>query len=145
MYPPEHPLAAFRFHVEFRPRFSDLDAFGHVNNARFFTYFEEGRSGYLRRLGIFLPPASPVSLVVQKAECTYLVPVRHHHLVQVHVRAADWGKSRFSFHYALWLPEEDRLAAGGSTRMAAWHLGRRQSTEIPGDHAEKMRAFEQGA
>ena len=24
-------------------RFSDLDALGHVNNAVFFTYFEEGR------------------------------------------------------------------------------------------------------
>jgi hypothetical protein len=65
--------------------------------------------------------------------------------VQVHVRAADWGKSRFGFHYAPWLPEEDMLAASGSTRMAAWHLGRRQATEIPRDHAESMRVFEQGA
>ena len=143
MYPPQHPLSAYKFHVEFRPRFSDLDAFGHVNNARYFTYFEEGRSGYLGRLGIFMPPASPVSIVIQRAECTFLLPVLHHHLVRVYVRADDWGKSRFSFHYALWLPEEDLLAASGSTRVAAWHLKSRRSTAIPADFLEKMRAFEE--
>jgi acyl-CoA thioester hydrolase len=144
MYPPEHPLAGFKFQVEFHPRFSDLDAFGHVNSARFFTYFEEGRTGYLGRLDIFRPPASRVSIVVQHAECTYLAPVLHHHLVQVHVRALDWGKTHFSFQYALWLPEKYRLAAQGSTRVVAWDLTRRQSTDIPQDYLEKMRAFEKG-
>jgi len=141
---PDHPLAPFRFQVQFNPRFSDLDAFGHVNNARYLTYFEEGRVGYLRALGIFLPPASPISLVITRAECSYLSPVLHHHQVQVHVRAADWGRAKFTFHYAVWLPEEDLLAATGSTKAVAWHLGQRKPTAIPAEFLERMRAFEAG-
>ncbi len=140
----EHPLAKFRFCVEFRPRFSDLDAFGHVNNARFLTYFEESRVAYLSRLGIFLPPASPVSIVIQRAECVYHAPILHHHLVQVHLRAAGWGRSHFDFHYAIWLPEEDILAAEGVTRAVAYDLAKRKAAPIPPEFLAIMRRFEGG-
>ena len=144
MQPTDHPLAQFRFQVGFNPRFSDLDAFGHVNNARYLTYFEEGRVGYLRALGIFLPPASPISIIITRAECSYLSPVLHHHQVQVHVRAADWGRAKFTFHYAIWLPEEDLLAATGCTKAVAWHLGQRKPTAIPAEFLERMKVFEAG-
>lgn len=141
----ENPLAPYHFQVELRPRFSDLDAFGHVNNARYFTYFEEARSAYLEHLGILLPPASPVSIVIQHAECTYLAPVQPRQLVRVHLRSHDWGHSHFSFSYALWLPREEHLAATSASRVVAWDLKQRRSTAIPPDCLEKMLAFEQGS
>ncbi|MFH1057322.1 MAG: thioesterase family protein [Pseudomonadota bacterium] len=139
------PPAGFRHHLELRPRFIDLDAFGHVNNARFLTYFEEGRISYLRSLGIFAPPASRVSLVIAQAEVKYLHPILHRHVVQVHVRSQDWGRAQFRFQYAIWLPEPGALAATGSTQAVAWDLDRRKPTAIPPEFAEKMRAFEAGS
>lgn len=140
----EHPLARFRFHLQFKPRFSDLDAFGHVNHTRFFTYFEEGRVAYMRHLGIFIPPNSQLSIVLQRAECQYLAPVHHHHLVEVHLCTSDWGRKSFSFHYAIWLPEEDILAAKGHTRAVSFHVGNRKPTDIPEDYLRAMQGFEAG-
>lgn len=141
---PAAPPAGFRHQLELRPRFNDLDAFGHVNNARFLTYFEEARISYLQALGIFVPPGSRVSLIIAQAEVKYLHPILHRHLVQVHVRSLAWGRVQFSFQYAIWLPEPGVLAATGSTQAVAWDLDRRKPTAIPPDFAEKMRAFEAG-
>ena len=35
-------------------RFKDIDAMGHVNNALYFTYFEEARKSFLKRYLIYL-------------------------------------------------------------------------------------------
>jgi acyl-ACP thioesterase len=40
-------------------RFRDIDAMGHVNNAVFFTFFEEGRSAFLRRVLLCMKCPSP--------------------------------------------------------------------------------------
>ncbi len=135
-------LSQFNFHIEFHPRFSDLDAFGHVNNARIFTYFEEARVAYLKHLGIFLPHVSPISIVIQRAECSFLAPIMHHHLVQVFIRSQRWGVRSFDFSYAVWLPEEDLLAATGSTRAVSYDLSKRRSAPIPPEYLERMKGFE---
>ncbi|MBU2497282.1 MAG: thioesterase family protein, partial [Proteobacteria bacterium] len=36
--------------TELAVRFRDIDAMGHVNNAVFFTYFEEGRKAFLEEV-----------------------------------------------------------------------------------------------
>jgi hypothetical protein len=41
----------FRAHFEVEVRFRDLNAFGHVNNAVYATYFEGARLGYVRAIG----------------------------------------------------------------------------------------------
>lgn len=144
MFPNDHPLAPFRFHLEFRPRVSDLDARGQVNSARFFTYFEEARAAYLSRLGLLASTSTPAMLLIQRDTCRYQAPVQHHHLVQVFLRTADWGRRSFSFHYALWLPEEDRLAALGTTRVQCLNPATGRTCDLPEEFRELMQAFEQG-
>lgn len=142
MFSKDHPLADFRFHLEFRPRLSDLDPQGQVNNARFFTYFEEARAAYLRRLGLLA--AQPLALVIQRNTCTYQAPVQHHHLVQVFLRTAGWSRRGFVFHYALWLPEEDRLAALGSTRVVCLNPATGRGCALPAEFCAAMQRFEAG-
>ncbi len=141
---PGHPLQLFRFSLEFRPRFSDLDPLGRVSNSRFFTYFEEARMAYLARLGLFGPATPGPRLLVVRDTCRYQLPVRHHHLVQVHLRTADWTSRSFNFHYALWLPEEDLLAAEGVTRVTCINPATRRPCNLPAEYLEIMRAFELG-
>ena len=48
----------FRYSRTIEVRFRDLDGMDHVNNAVFFTYFEQGRVGYWRALGMDPPPGA---------------------------------------------------------------------------------------
>ena len=138
------PLQAFRFSLEFRPRFSDLDPLGRVSNSRFFTYFEEARLAYLARLGLFAPQMDGPRLLVVQDTCRYQLPIQHHHLIQVHLRTADWTTRSFRFHYLLWLPEEDILAAEGMTRVTCVNPATRRPCKLPEEYLEVMRAFERG-
>ncbi len=140
----DHPLALFRFHLDFSPRFSDLGASGQVSSPRFFNYFEEARAAYLKRLSLLAEDTLPVSLLVARDTCRYRVPIQHHHLVQIHLRTADWGRRAFSFHYALWLPEEDLLAAQGHTRVQCLNPITQRACDLPEEFLRVMRLFEQG-
>ncbi|RJX33969.1 MAG: acyl-CoA thioesterase [Desulfarculus sp.] len=144
MFSKDHPLEGFRFHLEFRPRLSDLDPQGQVHNARFFTYFEEARAAYLQRLGLLAAKPQPLALLIQRNTCRYHAPVQHHHLVQVFLRTADWGRRGFCFHYALWLPEEDCLAAMGSTRVACLNPATGRGCALPAEFCRVMQRFEAG-
>ena len=54
-----------RFHNQQLVRWDDIDAFGHVNNAKYLTYIQEARFLW-----------SPLlEMVVAKAEVDYLVPI----------------------------------------------------------------------
>lgn len=79
-------------------RFSDLDGYGHVNGAVYFTYLETARVKLFRgpfkeisRKGIFL--------VVAQAECTYKLPILFSDSVVVTVWIKRIGRSSFDLEY----------------------------------------------
>jgi acyl-CoA thioester hydrolase len=81
-------------------RFSDLDAYGHVNSAVYFTYLETARvklfSDFFREVseqGIFT--------LVARAECDYKVPITLHDEVMVTLWVARTGRSSFVLEYQL--------------------------------------------
>ncbi len=42
----------FKYHYPIEVRFGDLDAYWHVNNARFLVYIEHARSRYVQEMGL---------------------------------------------------------------------------------------------
>jgi len=46
-----HPMAEFNYYHPIEVRYGDLDPQGHVNNARYLTYFEQARINYIAHLG----------------------------------------------------------------------------------------------
>jgi acyl-CoA thioester hydrolase len=44
-------MPGFHYYHPIEVRYGDLDPQGHVNNARYLTYLEQARIGYIRHLG----------------------------------------------------------------------------------------------
>jgi len=63
-----------RFTLTIPIRFRDLDAMGHVNNATFLTYFEEGRKEFFIHV---LKSSSPKDFpfILAQVTCQYLRPI----------------------------------------------------------------------
>jgi acyl-CoA thioester hydrolase len=59
-------------HYPVRVRFSDVDVYGHVNNVKYFEYFQEARMLMNGRLWEGL---DPVSLVVAQTDVDYRIPI----------------------------------------------------------------------
>ncbi|MFJ9390997.1 acyl-CoA thioesterase [Nocardioides sp. NPDC101246] len=56
-------------------RFSDVDAYGHVNNVKYFEYFQESRLALMKRLSSHNDIKSWPSVVVAQTDVTYHAPV----------------------------------------------------------------------
>ncbi|WP_240181641.1 thioesterase family protein [Nocardioides sp. 616] len=68
----------YQLHV----RFSDVDVYGHVNNVKYFEYFQEARVQLLDSLGREMPQEGGVGVVVARTEVGYRRPI--------HVRAQPY-------------------------------------------------------
>jgi acyl-CoA thioester hydrolase len=79
-------------------RFRDLDAMGHVNNAVFFTYFEEGRKRFFTD---GRTKANDFNFILARVECDYVSPVLLNHQPCLEMWVSDIGSKSFTFTYRL--------------------------------------------
>ena len=62
-------------HYPLHVRFSDVDAYGHVNNVKYFEYFQEARIPMMERLGRDLGGAADMHVVVAQTDVDYKAPI----------------------------------------------------------------------
>lgn len=82
-------------------RFADLDAMGHVNNATFFTYFEQARMHYFRHALNRPWDWDTAGIIVVRNEADYRVPVFLHDQLQIRVTCTHIGSKSLTMEYAV--------------------------------------------
>lgn len=96
--------------------FRDLDALGHVNNAVYFSYFEQARIGYgLRLLGTATLRMLP--FIVAEATATYLKPAYYGDELEAGVRVVNIGTKSFVMEYGLWRRDGETVARGRTVQV----------------------------
>ena len=79
-------------------RFSDIDSMGHVNNAVYLTYFEEGRKNFvLSVFGIVHP--EDYNFILAHISCDFLKPISISDMVTLEIWVGEIGGKRFDFIY----------------------------------------------
>lgn len=117
--PDELPDAAQHVHTATVPvRWGDLDAAGHVNNSRFFTYFEEARVDWLGTAleGPLFAKSGPV---LANATCDFKQPLTHPASLLIDVYATPPGNSSTKTAYDAKLERSDERVATG-TAVLVW-------------------------
>ncbi|MFK5927766.1 MAG: thioesterase family protein [Desulfuromusa sp.] len=90
----------FNFNIPIEIRFVDLDAYGHVNNALFFTYLETARVKLFQQyFGAFLD--SELMFLVVRAECDYRLPIELNDPLQIAISIDQVRHSSFNFSYRM--------------------------------------------
>jgi acyl-CoA thioester hydrolase len=88
-------------------RWSDMDTYGHVNNARFLTLYEEARVALMfagaRQQGV---SSLEQGVVISRHEVDYLRPVDYQDPVRVELWIAEIRASRFVVEYEMFAREE---------------------------------------
>ncbi len=123
------------FELEIKPRFRDIDALGHVNNAVYFTYMEQARTEYYlkianaKRLG-------EIEFILASAKCDFRSPVAFGETVVVRAWPAHIGDSSFTLRYEMRVKEDGRLAAEGESVQVAYDYAARKTRPMP-EHFRK--------
>ena len=89
-----------KFTVDLNVRFRDLDALGHVNNAVYFTYFEEGRKNFFDSL---YPERDlyDFRFVLAHIRCDFIKQATLRDRLKLHITVGDIGRKSFKLYYIL--------------------------------------------
>ena len=134
-------LADFKFSVPIEVRFSDLDGMVHVNNALYFTYFEEARNAYWRRLrgGNSL---RDLDFILARAECDFRSPAMFGEVLDVYIRVGEMKSSSFTFEYQIVERQSKRVVASGRSVQVLYDYSDKRAKQIPDDLCHAIAEFE---
>ncbi len=112
-------------------RFADLDAYGHVNNAIFFTYLEHARVKMFQEyFGAFLD--SSLLFLVVRAECDYRLPITLKDNLLITLKVEQLRRSSFTFSYLLH-DGGGREFATAKTVMVGYDPQAKKPTALPAE------------
>jgi acyl-CoA thioester hydrolase len=135
-------LTGFHYKTPLSIRFADIDAFGHVNNAVYLTYFEVARSSYWEEVVHW--DWDKMGIILGRAEINYLKPIGLNDKVFAYVRTSRIGTSSFDLDYILVKMKNgvEEICTTGSTVCITFNYLLKTSEDIPEAHRFKMQEFE---
>jgi acyl-CoA thioester hydrolase len=120
--------------VEIQVRFSDLDCYGHVNNAVYLSYLEVARVQLVHDM--FLEDMKKnIQYLLVRADLRYILPITLADKVFVHCWFSEIGKVRFKASYSLH-NGEGKIFAEGYTEHALFNANTLRPMRIPKEWQE---------
>ncbi|MEF3113113.1 thioesterase family protein [Streptomyces chrestomyceticus] len=122
-------------------RWSDMDAFGHVNNAVFIRYLEEARIDFMWRLA---PGEGSTSFsggsVVARHEIDYVRPLVHRHApVTVESWVTKIGAASMTIAYEI--KDEDTVYVRASTVVVPYDFGAERPRRITAEEKSFLKEY----
>ena len=123
---------AYPITISFDVQWGDMDAFGHVNNARYFTWFESCRSVYFIRIGLRMSEPSSLGPIIANLTCDYLSPVVYPQSLVAGTRVSKIGNTSFTMEYGLWKKDDpDHLVARGTSVTVLFDYVAQKKVRVP--------------
>lgn len=121
--------------IEFAVSWSDMDAFGHVNNKSYFRYFEDARIAYFDAAHLTGVSGVPdgVGPVLASTSCRFKAPLFFPDTVAVGARVVDLGDDRFTVEHAVASQKLGIIAAQGEARVVSFDFQKQQKVPVPDD------------
>jgi acyl-CoA thioester hydrolase len=134
----------FRHISKVHIRFSDIDAFGHVNNARYLTYYEEARVLYFEEVVDWNYDWSKKGIILARAEVDFVRPVHFKDDVYIRTRCSRIGNKSFNVFYEMYLLEKDNevLLSSCTTVMVMFDYETKQSIPVLDEWKAAIAKFE---
>ena len=107
------PRSAYKAFRSIGTRWMDNDAYGHVNNVVYYSWFDTAVNAYLIEHGVLdIHHGEAIGLVVE-TQCNYFSPLAFPQTVEAGLRVARLGHSSVRYEVALFAQDQDLCAARG--------------------------------
>ncbi len=116
-------------------RWMDNDAYGHVNNVVYYSWFDTVVNQFLITSGVLDIERSPVIGLVIETQCNYFASVAFPDRVAAGLRVAKLGNSSVRYEVGIFRNDEDTASAQGHFIHVYVDRETRKPTAIP----ERMR------
>lgn len=127
------PQARSAYRV-FRPigtRWMDNDAYGHINNVVYYSFFDTAVNGHLIDEGALQIETSPVIGLVVETHCNFFASLAFPQAVEAGLRVAQVGRSSVRYEIGLFGAGEPLTAAAGHFVHVYVDRDTRRPTALP--------------
>ena len=132
----------YRHRTTLQVRFRDIDAFGHVNNAVFFSYVELARIRYL--IDVLRPdqPFERMPLILARVELDYRSPITFGEEVLVETRVERIGRTSFGMSHRMTVAADDRLVGDVQSVLVTYDYAAARPMPVPDDWRRLLGQYE---
>ena len=125
----EEPEGKDIFETTVEIRFADIDAMGHVNNAVYFSYFEQARMAYFKERVARIWDWNEDGVIVARNEIDYIYPVFLNDRMNIRLWVEHVGSKSFSVCYRFGVGE--RLCASGKSVLVCFNHKNKATQVLP--------------
>jgi acyl-CoA thioester hydrolase len=129
--PQPSPRSAYRAFRTIGTRWMDNDAYGHVNNVVYYSWFDTTVNAYLIEQGVLDIPGGETIGLVAETQCNYFAPVQFPQTVEAGLRVARVGRSSVRYEIGLFLQGEPLTVAKGHFVHVYVDRATRRPTTVP--------------
>ncbi|MGO4523287.1 acyl-CoA thioesterase [Microvirga sp. 2MCAF35] len=125
--------SAFRLFRPIATRWMDNDAYGHVNNVHYYSYFDSAVNGWLVERGLLAIAESPVIGLVVESGCTYFESVAFPEALEAGIAVTHLGRSSVRYRIGIFRSGAEQAAAQGHFVHVYVDRATQRPVEIPPD------------
>ncbi|HIE24409.1 MAG TPA: acyl-CoA thioesterase [Anaerolineales bacterium] len=137
-------MTEIKFFHPVEVRYGDLDPQGHLNNAKYLTYFEQARVAYLINLELFEKTLSflEIGMIIADIHIVFYKPVLWETPVKVGAAITKIGNKSFIFSQNIIHAETGEVFADGEVIMVAFDYHNQETISLPAEWRKKIARFE---
>ena len=128
--------------VPYQVVFRDIDAFGHVNNAVYFTYFETARTLLWQELTGGRGPRD-IGFIVARAECDFRQQIGMER-IEIRVRIGEMRTTSLDFVYEIRKGGGEVLAATGKVVVVMFDWETNSKTPVSDEFKRRVASIGRG-
>jgi len=133
--------AAFARFVTIATRWSDHDAYGHLNNVVYYALFDSAVNAILIEAGLLDPASSSVIGVVVESSCRFYASLTYPEPAEVGVAVERLGRSSVSYRLAVFKAGASEAAAAGGYTHVYVERATNRPVPIPDGHRRLMQGL----
>ena len=114
-------------------QWSEMDALGHVNNARFFTWFESARIALFARIGVATSRPAQSGPILATTTCDFLKPVVFPAKLAVSVSVTAVGETSITMAYEVGDAAGSSVYARGTSVAVLIDYASMKKVRVPDD------------
>lgn len=122
-------------------RWHDNDAYGHVNNVVYYSYFDTAVNRHLIERGVLKIATSPVIGLVIETRCTYFSSLEFPDKVTVGLKVVHLGNSSVRYEIALFRNEQAEASAIGEFVHVYVDRATSRPVPIPADVRDVLKSL----
>ena len=132
----------FHHRTPIQIRFNDLDAYQHVNNNVYFSFYDLGKENYFSE--VLCPDfrTQPVVPLIASIHADFIEPIFYEDEIVMETRISHLGNKSFTLRQRAINQKTGRVVCQAETVMVCYSLAEQHSTEIPVHYRAAIEAYE---